>query len=195
MNIGVNDMKFLVNELAEQLEAGKIWTVYEYDAFNQQFEHVHLFQDRDKALDYCSSNGDDGPVVRLVETFIFQQLIANILDGDKQKDEIDYYVIEDLSFAVSRILKTNPDQNALYNTDGNGFTDALTSHFERQHERYTQRVDTDIIANELKQYPLQELEDKDKQVLLVEQLLAGNKVPVHLEKRIIPATCIDFWLS
>lgn len=133
MKISASDVTWLDSELLEQFENGYKWAVCECYGADEEFQHVHLYNDEDKAFDFYEKD-KGGNTLWVQETSVLQKLMQGLSDADKNRDDIDYYIIDTNTCKASRILKTNPDQNPLYNLEGNDFTDELISHFEQQRQ-------------------------------------------------------------
>jgi hypothetical protein len=197
MKISVNDVAWLADELEDRIEAGYKWSVYECWGDDKEFQHVHFFYDRDKALEYCASAQGNYPVIRLEEAVVLQKLMENIYNSDKDRNDIDYYIIDDLSLVASKVLKINPDQNSLHDPDGNKFTEGLINHFEtKSSENKIDRTTLlgPLIEIDLMKFPIIELDNRGTRNSLVRALGEEHLRMVTFEKTFVPAELIEEYL-
>lgn len=137
MNIRADDIKSLSEFLARELDAGNQWTVYEAGHLHARFENAVHFQNRDDATQYIIDNTADAYDFDLIASQPLYNALMELSIADIMRNDIAYYEINKISFDVSRVLYSNPDQNQLLNPDGNWFTDELISHIERHKENFS----------------------------------------------------------
>lgn len=137
MHINSEYIMNLSRKLRVEVGAGNQCGVYDQNMHHSESEEMQFFKNNTDARTYCEDNIDGHSQFKIVSIDGLLASIERVLSIDKSRSDIDYYVIDDLTFDVSRILKTNPDQNPLLNPDGNDFTDAVIDHWE---DRRSNRV-------------------------------------------------------
>ncbi|MEP7372335.1 MAG: hypothetical protein ABI675_03030 [Chitinophagaceae bacterium] len=122
----------LSKELLAEVATGNHWGVYDQNMHYSESEDIRFFKSKEDAVGYRQDNIDDRSQFKIIAIEPMLTTLRGVLARDMHRNDTDYYVIDDLSFAVSTVLKVNPDQNPLYDPDGNEFTDAVISHFESE---------------------------------------------------------------
>jgi len=131
MHLSGFDLQYVAKELEQQLNAGNLWAVVSSGIFLTQFEDARYFKTEDEAKGFHSPNISDKDFFKPVAIQPLYNCLQQLYKVDVKRNDIDYYVINDNDFKVSRVLKNNPDQNPLHDPDGNEFTYEVIAHFEK----------------------------------------------------------------
>lgn len=173
----------LCKSMREAVADGYTWMAYASGEFVGIHNKPEFFKSEEEARDYCISNYSD------YDQFTGREILSTLsalqakINESLGRQDIDYYFIYKNN-DVSITLRTNPDQNGLYNSEGNAFTDALFDHWERSNKA---AINKNVIDKELSQFPIAELNNPVLHEAIIAALQNGEKHLVTFERSIVPA--------
>jgi len=173
----------LCKSMREAIAADHTWMVYATGEFVGIHNQPKFFKSEEEAKDFCVSNYSDYDQFTGREILPTLSALQAKVNESLGSQDMDYYFINGNN-GVSITLSTNPDQNGLYNPEGNSFTDALFDHWDKPG---SSAVHKEAIEKQLSQFPISELNNAASHDTIVKALLNGEKHLITLERSIIPA--------
>ena len=123
-------MSRLSELLKQQFDNGNKWTAYIRGLLYTHIDDFHFFKTEEEALDYSVAHDNEFDEYRHEEIGPLYNVIEEAQKKYEGRQDIEFFWVDPPN-DISVTLKINPDQNPLYNPEGNDFTDAVIDHWDK----------------------------------------------------------------
>lgn len=179
----------LCNSMREAIATGHTWMAYSSGEFFEAHNKPIFFKSEEEAQDFCISNYSDYDQYTGRKILPTLSALQTKINESSDRQDIAYYFI--IGNEVTIALKANPDQNGLYNSEGNAFTTAWIDEIDKSRTKEGLQQKGKEIERQLSELSIVELYDLSGRQQLLRSLESGKKELVTFSKSLVPAEHIE----